>query len=129
MINATRHIFIAIQLFAVLLQAFDRGLLWSGFAINQNYVAQNLCENKNKPLLNCEGNCQLRKAFEKLDNEKKEQHLPQEIKTDILLCEIWKPVNFLTEQVPFEQYQYPADNKQSFVGFQTYLLKPPMSLV
>ena len=39
------------------------GILIS-FEINQDYIAQNLCENREKPELHCNGHCQLFKQLE-----------------------------------------------------------------
>ncbi len=33
--------------------------------LNRSYVAQNLCENKNKPALHCDGKCYLSKQIKK----------------------------------------------------------------
>ncbi|HKC67364.1 MAG TPA: hypothetical protein VKG26_03990 [Bacteroidia bacterium] len=35
------------------------------YAINKEYIAKNLCENRNKPKLNCNGKCHLMKQLKK----------------------------------------------------------------
>ena len=37
------------------------------YAINKEYIAKNLCENRNKPKLNCNGKCHLMKQLKKAD--------------------------------------------------------------
>jgi len=43
------------------------------FRLNQKYIAQTLCENRDKPCCHCHGKCYLKKQLEKSD---KEQGLP-----------------------------------------------------
>jgi hypothetical protein len=35
------------------------------YALNKEYIAKNLCENRNKPKLNCNGKCHLMKQLKK----------------------------------------------------------------
>lgn len=35
------------------------------YAINKEYIAKNLCENRNKPKMNCNGKCHLMKQLKK----------------------------------------------------------------
>jgi len=39
------------------------------YAVNKDYIANTLCENKNKPEKNCCGKCQLEKELKKTANE------------------------------------------------------------
>jgi len=39
------------------------------FELNQNYIAKNLCENRNKPCCHCNGKCYLKKQLNKADKE------------------------------------------------------------
>lgn len=41
------------------------------YRVNQDYIAQNLCENRDKPMLNCNGQCYLAKQLKAA--EEKEQ--------------------------------------------------------
>ncbi len=126
MINIIRHTLIALQIFAVLLPTFDRALVWSGFLINQSYIATTLCENRDKPVFNCKGNCQLRKAFEKLDKQKKEQHLPKEAKTEVLICETLSPISLQVKPLILPACHHPANDQSALANFQLDILKPPM---
>ena len=53
----------------------------SSFLLKNDYIATNLCENKNKPELKCHGNCYLKKQFEK--EEKKESEKNMDLKSQI----------------------------------------------
>lgn len=46
-------------------QTFHMGIIEASFFINQEQIAEELCENKDKPELQCEGHCQLKKELEK----------------------------------------------------------------
>ena len=39
------------------------------YAINKDYIAKNLCENRNKPKMNCNGKCHLMKQLKKANAE------------------------------------------------------------
>ncbi len=57
-------------LLAVLLQTFSQLVVLADYYANKDYIAKNLCENRNKPYLHCEGKCCLKK---KLDRDSKQQ--------------------------------------------------------
>ena len=41
------------------------------YQLNKEYIAQNLCENKNKPMMHCNGKCHLRKQLSEQDKKDK----------------------------------------------------------
>ena len=45
------------------MQTFSKWLLVAEYAINKDYIAKNLCENRSKPKLHCNGKCQLAKKL------------------------------------------------------------------
>ena len=57
------------------------------FKINQDYIAKNLCENRAKPKMHCNGKCQLMKKLKQADKEEQKQ-LPQTLKEkyEVLYC-------------------------------------------
>lgn len=63
---------------ALLLQSFGRTVILINFKINQAYIAYNLCENRDKPEVNCAGNCQLSEKMNQADE--KEKQLPPNVK-------------------------------------------------
>lgn len=111
---------------AILLQAFDKGLLLSGFCLNQRYIAAELCENRDKPQLHCDGHCVLRKALEKLDDKKTANHSPKETKTEVLICQSGE--SLWNQPLPLICYAYafPSDESNLTDQYPTDLLKPPI---
>lgn len=59
---------------AILAYTFSESLVYISFYANRDYIAKNLCENRDKPLLHCCGRCQLKK---KLKEENQKNNLPQ----------------------------------------------------
>lgn len=39
------------------------------YALNKEYIAKNLCENRNKPKMNCNGKCHLMKQLKKASSD------------------------------------------------------------
>lgn len=62
-------------------QAFSHWFVIMSFRLNQNYIAKNLCENRNRPKLNCKGNCVLMKKIKQ--QEKQEQNSPAAVKLEL----------------------------------------------
>jgi hypothetical protein len=73
---------------SLLLQLFSREAVVMSFELNREYIAKTLCENRDRPALNCNGQCYLAKKLkeqhEREDRETTEriQNLP----TIVLAC-------------------------------------------
>jgi hypothetical protein len=59
------HITAAAFLFIMLLKTASMPLVCIDFAINQNYIARTLCENKAKPAMHCNGKCFMKKQLDR----------------------------------------------------------------
>ncbi|RRN77679.1 hypothetical protein EIM50_18375 [Pseudoxanthomonas sp. SGD-10] len=79
-------------------------------------------------MLNCEGTCQLRKAFEKLDQQKKEQQVPKQAKSEVLICQDLNGIALEIKPVIFHSYSHPANDPSALASYQIDILKPPMFL-
>ena len=67
----------AILLLAALLTAnFSRFFVYAGYVLNKKYIATQLCENRNKPWLHCDGKCyfmnKIKQVQEKEKNEERQ---------------------------------------------------------
>jgi hypothetical protein len=58
-----------------LLQCSGYLLIYINFVANQDYIAKNLCENRNRPEMKCNGKCQLCKRL-KAEDKKENKGLP-----------------------------------------------------
>ena len=59
-----------IALMGILLQTFSQVVIVAEYYANKDYIAKNLCENRDKPMMHCDGKCCLKK---KLAKEAKDQ--------------------------------------------------------
>ena len=64
-----------IFLFAFAAQTFSRGLIFVDFYLNQSSIAAKKCENRYRPMLHCNGKCQLAKKLKQ--QEKKDEQNPE----------------------------------------------------
>ena len=56
-------------LIGIVLQTFYQVVIVAQFYANQDYIAKNLCENRGKPQMHCDGKCCLKKKLAKTANE------------------------------------------------------------
>lgn len=57
----------------VLTANLSRCFLFAAFSLNQKYIAAKLCENRDKPVLNCKGKCYLAKKIKQAEEKEKNQ--------------------------------------------------------
>ncbi len=82
-------------IFGIVLQSFSTVGIYLYFQANQKYIAENLCINKARPEMKCDGKCQLCKMLKK--EESKEKQLPGSIKDKNgadLYCQEFTLLNF-----------------------------------
>lgn len=61
---------IAILLTSIFIfQSAGKLIVIANFSINKEYISKNLCENKSKPKLHCNGKCHLKKQLQKEDKK------------------------------------------------------------
>lgn len=58
-------------IFTVLTMNYSRLFVYAGFELNQKYIAANLCENRNKPWLHCDGKCFFMKKIKQAEEKEK----------------------------------------------------------
>lgn len=57
--------------FSIFIQTFSTFIIQADFFLNRSYIAKNLCVNRDKPLMHCNGKCYLSKKLK--DQEKQDQ--------------------------------------------------------
>lgn len=66
--------FIAVFLLtALMFSTFSRQFIYAGFELNQDYISSKLCENRDKPELQCAGKCYLMKKLKQAEEKEKKQ--------------------------------------------------------
>ena len=97
--------------------------------VNQNFIAQTLCENKNKPKMHCNGKCYLYKQLKKAEEKEAEKNsLPNSIpkfksvNSFIIENYDWK-TNF--SLVTTYKQKYVNYSSNLLIGYQNSLFRPP----
>jgi hypothetical protein len=68
MLNRIVVIFLIVTLVA---SNFQRLFIYAGFELNQKYIAENLCVNKDKPWLHCNGKCYFMRKIKQAEEKEK----------------------------------------------------------
>lgn len=72
-------------LVGILLQTFNQVVIVAQFYANRAYIAKNLCENKDKPQMHCEGQCCLKKRLAQEAKQQAPGSSEQKTKEEVLL--------------------------------------------
>ena len=80
-----KFILVAILVFLVLIQTFSKWVVVAEYKLNKNYIAQNLCINKARPKLHCNGRCQMMKKLAEEEKQNSSNNNSVRIKIQELL--------------------------------------------
>jgi hypothetical protein len=58
-----KYIAVPVLMVLMLAQTFSKGLVVMEYNLNRNYIAKNLCINRQRPKLHCNGKCQMMKRL------------------------------------------------------------------
>lgn len=105
----TRVFYSYFLVFLMLWPVWRTGLVWAWFMVNRSYIAQELCINRDKPELTCNGKCFLSfqlKATPK-DGDKQVAHGVEDLMGKTLSFDFQYPslVFFTSEASPLNQHQ------------------------
>lgn len=64
-----RYFLTGLLIFSLLFQNLGKMVVVASFLSNQKFIAANLCENRAKPSMHCNGKCHLRKQMQKDEQE------------------------------------------------------------
>ena len=101
-------------------------IVYFSFKINQDYIAKELCENREIPKMKCNGKCYLAKKLQEQEQEEKEKApLEQRIKLDVLFYS----KGFISSSPSLHQHEpktcFVKTNSELLIGFLTKPLQPP----
>ena len=65
-----------LMVFIMLFTSLNKLVYYAGYALNKNYIAKVLCENKAKPKLHCNGKCFLAKQLKQAEKNEQKQNSP-----------------------------------------------------
>ena len=120
-----KSIFILFVTLGFLLNIGGKVFVYVDFYLNQEYIAKNLCENKDKPVLKCNGKCHLAKELAK--EEKKEKKEDKQMYKDTTLyffCEI-EPLTTVNPVFFEKRAHINAQVLSQCVGYHASVFHPP----
>ena len=59
--------------FVTLSSGFTKLFLYMGYELNKNYITNTFCENKAKPIMQCQGKCYLTKKIKQAEQSEQKQ--------------------------------------------------------
>ena len=109
-----RSVLVYILLFAIMLPTVSSWGTIAYFQLNRDYIARVLCENRDKPQLNCNGQCYLAKRL-KAQQDKQDKETTERVQHMPVLQLFW--------QSPSTVFVAPARQLVDCPSLFTYLLK------
>ena len=101
--------------------------------INQNYIAQNLCENRADARSCCKGKCQLRKQLSKIDTDTDSKHEGNLKLSKITALDVFDlfdtALRFNSKGTPSSILHRLSAPQHYQFSFYTKLFRPPASLI
>lgn len=100
--------------------------IFTWYQLNKEYVANNLCENRNKPQLKCNGKCYLKKQLKKADvNSDSNKSTTNNERIGLLECVL--PDSFVIPRLfLFSNVQCLAVYSERYIySFESYVFHPP----
>jgi hypothetical protein len=118
---------VAILIFiGVLTQVFSKVVILAEFYANRDFIAKNLCENRNKPGLHCNGKCHLMKKLSKDEDQTKDgpsKSLKEKHEVQLFFADNDIEVHF--SLLPSERQKYYSFNDLRMRLFPKSVFHPP----
>lgn len=129
MFTKSTKIFALITVWVFILNLFYASFVWVDFKINQDYIADNLCIEKDIEESTCNGSCHLKKELEKVEenkgNSKEEPINISQSRIDVfLLTSVVKHTEFIS--VINTQISFGTPKSEVLKGYSTQIFHPPI---
>jgi hypothetical protein len=127
MLNRITAIFLLLSLVTA---NFSRYMVYAGFELNKNYIAANLCENRDKPWLHCNGKCYFMKKIKQAeDNDKKQTAKDNLTRLEVSFFQEPYDLTFLQAvNLNAIQVSYPAYSYLYSSQYINSIFRPPKSV-
>jgi len=115
---------IAIVVLVTLIGAnLSRFMVYASFEVNQTFIAENLCENKSRPWMHCNGHCYLMNKLKQTEEkEKKQERAEQKNRYHEVLPNEKLTIAF---KVPVSRITYPECFPENTVKCSFAIFHPP----
>jgi hypothetical protein len=118
-----RRIIIYLLVFSTLSANFTRFFIFAGFELNRHYIAANLCENRDKPWLHCNGKCYfIKKIKQAQENERNDERQSQKNLFQEAFITASSPIKFQNRLLNIIDTPYHSGGLAQFNGT---LFRPP----
>jgi hypothetical protein len=118
-----RRIIIYLLVFSTLSANFTRFFIFAGFELNRHYIAANLCENRDKPWLHCNGKCYfIKKIKQAQENERNDERQSQKNLFQEAFITASSPIQFQKRLLYIIDTPYHSGGLAQFNGT---LFRPP----
>jgi hypothetical protein len=109
---------------SIFLQTFTSFVIQAEYLLNKSYIANNLCVNKDKPAMHCNGKCYLSKKLK--EQEKQDQQAPTSKKERLEVVPFFLPkqFSFAVVSISTRQEYYVTDDPVSS-AFLCSIFHPP----
>jgi hypothetical protein len=121
---ALKYVALILVFLGLLVQSFNKLFIVLDLQLNSSYIAQNLCENRNKPQMHCNGKCHRLKVMKQ--EQRKDQENPErkaENKFE-LVCTSFRQTK-LTPAFIITLISYPHLKETIHAGFSISSFHPP----
>jgi len=109
--------------FSIFIQTFSTFIIQADFFLNRSYIAKNLCVNRNKPIMHCNGKCYLTKKLK--DQERQDQSpVSKTERFDVQPFFPPQPFSFRTAVV-IARPAYFIKNENAVSSFPHFIFHPP----
>jgi len=108
------------------MQTFSKALIVAEYQLNKEYIAKNLCVNKSRPKMHCNGRCHMMKKMKQ--EEKQDQDNPErraENKFEII-CTAFH-TEAITPTRSFSVIQYPVFQESICTDYTPSFFHPPQA--
>jgi len=105
-------------------QTFQHALIVLQYQLNKNYIAKNLCVNRNKPQMHCNGKCHLAKELKKANQQEEKSDNPyKDVKPlQLFARDIYKPTILCFCK---QKYLLPFNDTTLLKGWPDSAFHPP----
>lgn len=118
-------------LLAVFTANFSGLFVYIGFELNKEYITSNLCVNRNKPWMNCNGKCYLMKKVKEAEKEENNRDARDSLRqlSISFYQHIYAPFLNREESMQDRKIAYPGYSYHYSSQYVNSIFRPPKFLV
>lgn len=118
-----KQVIAVLIIFSLALQSFRYYAVLADFYLNRDYIVKNICENRNKPQMHCNGKCHFKKQLQKEEQQQQQNNnRTNKGNSPVLFCNSIQ-VYVYPNSIILKSYSFYTSSLSS--SFQLALLRPP----